>query len=123
MGISEVVRGADLLASTARQLLLYQALGFTPPEFFHCVLVLDAAGRRLAKRHESMSLRKLRADGATPESLRGGLVKPGRLRQKPDGWNTSQKSLKRSLYHTKKFQNFLVNYFTIRQSTSSLTHY
>ena len=72
MEISEVVRGADLLASTARQLLLYEALGLAPPEFFHCALMLDAAGRRLAKRHDSLSLRALRAGGATPESLRNG---------------------------------------------------
>jgi len=72
MKMSEVVRGADLLASTARQLLLYEALGFTPPEFYHCALMLDEAGRRLAKRHDSLSLRALRARGATPESLRSG---------------------------------------------------
>jgi glutamyl/glutaminyl-tRNA synthetase len=41
MGITEVVRGADLLVSTARQLLLYRALGLPPPEFFHCALMLD----------------------------------------------------------------------------------
>jgi glutamyl-tRNA synthetase len=39
-----VVRGADLLASTARQLLLYRALGLIPPSFYHCPLVTDAAG-------------------------------------------------------------------------------
>jgi len=72
MKISEVVRGADLLASTARQLLLYQTPGFIPPDFFHCALMLDAGGRRLAKRHDSLSLRALRAGGATPESLRSG---------------------------------------------------
>ena len=70
MQITEVVRGADLLVSTARQILLYRALGVTPPDFFHCALMLDAAGERLAKRHDSLSLRKLREQGATPESLR-----------------------------------------------------
>ncbi len=70
MRISEVVRGADLLKSTARQLLLYRALGLEPPQFFHCPLVTDEAGIRLAKRHDALSLRTLRAGSATPESLR-----------------------------------------------------
>jgi glutamyl-tRNA synthetase len=70
MGITEVVRGADLLASTARQLLIYRALGLTPPRFYHCPLVTDAAGVRLAKRHDALSLRALRELGTSPESLR-----------------------------------------------------
>jgi len=70
MQISEVVRGADLLVSTARQILLYRALGLTPPKFFHCALMLDEEGERLAKRHDALSLRKLRERGETPESLR-----------------------------------------------------
>jgi glutamyl-tRNA synthetase len=70
MGITEVVRGADLLLSTARQLLLYRALGLTPPDFFHCALMLDENGRRLAKRHDALSLRALREQGSTPEQLR-----------------------------------------------------
>lgn len=70
MQITEVVRGADLLMSTARQILLYRALGLTPPEFFHCALMLDEKGRRLAKRHDALSLRTLRERGETPESLR-----------------------------------------------------
>jgi glutamyl/glutaminyl-tRNA synthetase len=70
MQITEVVRGADLLLSTARQLLLYRALGLKAPEFFHCPLMLDEYGQRLAKRSESMSLRTLRQRGAKPEGLR-----------------------------------------------------
>jgi glutamyl-tRNA synthetase len=72
MGITEVVRGADLLLSTARQILLYRALGLTPPEFFHCALMLDEAGKRLAKRHDALSLRALREQGKIPEKLRQG---------------------------------------------------
>lgn len=72
MQITEVVRGEDLLKSTARQLLLYRALGLTPPRFFHCPLMTDAAGVRLAKRHDALSLRKLREAGASPETLRRG---------------------------------------------------
>ncbi len=70
MGISEVVRGADLLVSTARQILIYRALGFAPPKFFHCALMLDDSGQRLAKRHDVLSLRTLREGGETPENLR-----------------------------------------------------
>ncbi len=72
IGISEVVRGADLLSSTARQLLLYRALGWTPPEFAHCELVTDVAGHRLAKRNDALSLRTLRERGAVPSELRAG---------------------------------------------------
>ena len=70
MEISEVVRGADLLVSTARQLLLYRTLGLTPPEFYHCELMHDESGERLAKRHDSLSLRALREQGKSPEDLR-----------------------------------------------------
>ena len=69
MGITEVVRGADLLTSTCRQLLLYRALGLDAPAFHHCVLMTDVNGLRLAKRDDATSLRGLRADGATPEEL------------------------------------------------------
>jgi glutamyl/glutaminyl-tRNA synthetase len=65
MRISEVVRGADLLKSTARQLLLMRALGWDPPQYFHCELVRDAAGVRLAKRHDALSVRQLREGGLT----------------------------------------------------------
>jgi glutamyl/glutaminyl-tRNA synthetase len=70
MKITEVVRGADLLKSTARQLLLQRALGYASPDYFHCDLVTDERGERLAKRHESLSLRALRASGVTPDELR-----------------------------------------------------
>jgi glutamyl/glutaminyl-tRNA synthetase len=70
MKISEVVRGADLLKSTARQLLLYRALSLEAPQFYHCDLVRDEAGVRLAKRHDALSLRKLRESGCTPEQVR-----------------------------------------------------
>lgn len=70
MQISEVVRGADLLLSTARQILLYRALGLPQPTFFHCPLVTDENGLRLAKRHQALSLRSLREQGRSPEELR-----------------------------------------------------
>jgi glutamyl/glutaminyl-tRNA synthetase len=70
MRITEVVRGADLLLSTARQVLVHRALGLTPPDFFHCELMRDGAGHRLAKRHDALSLRRLREAGEAPERLR-----------------------------------------------------
>jgi glutamyl-tRNA synthetase len=70
MQITEVVRGADLLLSTARQLLLYRALGLSAPAYFHCALMLDDKGERLAKRHDALSLRTLRERGESPELLR-----------------------------------------------------
>ncbi len=69
MKITEVVRGADLLVSTARQILIYRALGLVPPKFFHCELMCDERGERLAKRHDALSLRTLRNQGANPKSL------------------------------------------------------
>jgi glutamyl-tRNA synthetase len=69
MGITEVVRGADLVTSTFRQLLLYRALTLRPPEFTHCPLVTDNEGLRLAKRHDALSLRTLRESGITAASL------------------------------------------------------
>jgi glutamyl/glutaminyl-tRNA synthetase len=69
MGISEVVRGADLLKSTARQILLNQALGFDSPGWYHCKLVVDQNGKRLAKHHDSLSLRDLRKRGVTPMNI------------------------------------------------------
>lgn len=70
MQISEVVRGEDLLLSTARQLLIYEALELEPPQFHHVPLIFDSTGRRLAKRSGSLSLRELRVAGHTPEALR-----------------------------------------------------
>lgn len=70
MQITEVVRGDDLLLSTFRQLLLYRALKLNAPQFYHTELITDSSGQRLAKRHDSLSLRELRNSGAEPEELR-----------------------------------------------------
>jgi glutamyl-tRNA synthetase len=74
MKITEVVRGEDLLKSTARQILLNRALGFQNPAWFHCRLVVDANGRRLAKRHDALSLRTLRLRGMKPMDILAGEV-------------------------------------------------
>ena len=70
MKVTEVVRGADLLKSTARQILLQRALGLAPVGYFHCALMTDNQGQRLAKRHDSLSLRELRLAGRNPAELR-----------------------------------------------------
>lgn len=70
MQISEVVRGEDLLISTARQLLIYEAFDLKPPDFYHTPLLCDTSGQRLAKRNRSLTLRELREGGHHPESLR-----------------------------------------------------
>jgi glutamyl-tRNA synthetase len=74
MGITEVVRGADLLKSSARQILLFRALGLDAPDYYHCDLVRDSSGVRLAKRHDALSIRKLRELGWTAEQVRSGNV-------------------------------------------------
>jgi glutamyl-tRNA synthetase len=74
MGIEEVVRGDDLLPSTARQLLLYRALGLAPPRFAHVPLVVGEDGQRLAKRHGALSLGELRERGADPRAVVGLLA-------------------------------------------------
>jgi glutamyl-tRNA synthetase len=71
MRITEVVRGADLLKSTARQILLNRALGFADPNWFHCELSVDEQGRRLAKRHDALSIRELRRRGVSPSEVLG----------------------------------------------------
>ena len=80
MGITEVVRGCDLLGSTARQLLLYEALGLTPPAFFHVPLVRDESGKRLAKRcyNSAYTIESLREQGGlSPEQVVQGMTDLG----------------------------------------------
>ncbi len=74
MGVTEVVRGDDLLPATPRQLLLYRALGLTPPAFLHVPLVVSADGRRLAKRHGDTRIASLRRAGVPPEKVVGLLA-------------------------------------------------
>ena len=85
MQITEVVRGADLLKSTARQILLFRALDLAAPNYYHCDLVRDAGGLRLAKRHDASSIRKLRDLGWTPEQVREG----GKAGRKDRLWRPS----------------------------------
>jgi glutamyl-tRNA synthetase len=73
MGIGDVVRGADLLASTARQVQLIEALGGAPPEYAHVPLVVNAGKEKLSKRDRGLTLRSLRQAGVRPEAAAGYL--------------------------------------------------
>jgi glutamyl-tRNA synthetase len=79
MQITEVVRGADLLKSAARQVLLYRALKAKIPDFYHCDLIRDESGQRLAKRHDALSLRHLRENGRTPAQILMQFAEENRL--------------------------------------------
>ena len=70
LNITEVVRGEDLRQSTFRQLLIYRALNYRAPAFYHCPLLTDERGVRLAKRHDALALRTLRAAGHTAADVR-----------------------------------------------------
>ncbi|HSF39250.1 MAG TPA: tRNA glutamyl-Q(34) synthetase GluQRS [Thermoanaerobaculia bacterium] len=74
MGIDDVVRGADLLASTARQIQLLEALGGALPAYAHVPLVVSPRGEKLSKRDQGITLRSLREAGARPEALVGYLA-------------------------------------------------
>ena len=74
MGVTEVVRGDDLLPATPQQLLLYRALGLKEPKFFHVPLVVGPDGRRLAKRHGDTRIASFREDGMNPEVVIGYLA-------------------------------------------------
>ncbi|CAN5150498.1 tRNA glutamyl-Q(34) synthetase GluQRS [soil metagenome] len=74
MGITHVVRGADLLPSTARQLLLYRALGLEAPAWLHVPLLLDGEGERFAKRRAGTTLASLRDAGVSPQRIVGWLA-------------------------------------------------
>jgi glutamyl/glutaminyl-tRNA synthetase len=69
MQVTEVVRGADLLKSTARQILLQRALGLPAVDYFHTRLLVDEQGVRLAKRHDALALRTIRRQGLTPADV------------------------------------------------------
>lgn len=70
MKITEVVRGEDLVTSTFRQILLFRALDYDVPTFYHTPLLTDSTGKRLAKRNDAVSLQRLREQGYSPDAIR-----------------------------------------------------
>ncbi|KEQ24779.1 tRNA glutamyl-Q(34) synthetase GluQRS [Paenibacillus tyrfis] len=84
MGITDVLRGADLLDSTPRQLVLYELLETPPPSFCHVPLLCGPEGGRLSKRDRSLSLATLRTAGIPPERLIGHLAYAAGLLHRPE---------------------------------------
>ncbi|MBC9783962.1 tRNA glutamyl-Q(34) synthetase GluQRS [Heliobacterium chlorum] len=84
MGVTHVLRGDDLLSSTPRQILLYEALNAPVPRFYHVPLVLGPDGVRLSKRHKGTSLESLRAQGISPEEVTGFLAATAGLLPSPE---------------------------------------
>ena len=80
MGITQVVRGRDILTSTPRQLALLRLWGFEPPAYAHIPLLLDGQGERLAKRHQSLGVRELRRQGVAAAEIVGVLARLAGLR-------------------------------------------
>ena len=83
MGITQVVRGRDLLDSTPRQICLYELLDLPVPEFYHVPLLLAPDGRRLSKREKDLDMGALRAR-FTPEELLGQLAALAGLLDRPE---------------------------------------
>ena len=84
MEIDDVVRGADLLASTARQIQLIEALGGEPPAYAHVPLMVNARGEKLSKRDQGLTLRSLRDAGIAPEAVAGYLAHSLGLLDRPE---------------------------------------
>jgi glutamyl-tRNA synthetase len=84
MEIDDVVRGADLLASTARQIQLIEALGGEPPAYAHVSLMVNARGEKLSKRDQGLTLRSLRDAGIGPEAVAGYLAHSLGLLDRPE---------------------------------------
>lgn len=89
MGITEVLRGNDLLLSAAQQIYLYRLLGYAVPEFVHTPLVCNAAGQRLSKRDNSMSMEELRCR-FTPAELLGKVAFAGGLTDTSEPCTTAE---------------------------------
>ncbi len=83
-GINLVVRGADILPCTPRQILLFRLLGAQAPNYAHVPLIVDQRGERLAKRHQSLELRVLREAGVSPQAVVGYLGYRAGLISRPE---------------------------------------
>ncbi len=77
MGITHVIRGDDHLSNTPKQILLFEALGATPPKYAHVPMILGPDGTRLSKRHGALSILAYRDEGYLPQAMRNYLVRLG----------------------------------------------
>ena len=89
MGVTEVVRGRDLLLSSAQQIYLYELLGFPAPSFAHLPLLINEQGQRLSKRDRSLDMQHLRSQ-YTPEQLIGIIAHAAHLIDRPEPISLSE---------------------------------
>ena len=89
MGVTEVVRGRDLLLSSAQQLYLYELIGFPAPSFAHLPLLINEQGQRLSKRDRSLDMQHLRSQ-YTPEQLIGIIAHAANLIDRPEPISLSE---------------------------------
>ena len=89
MGVTEVVRGRDLLLSSAQQIYLYELLGFPAPTFAHLPLLINEQGQRLSKRDRSLDMQHLRSQ-YTPEQLIGIIAHAAHLIDRPESISLSE---------------------------------
>lgn len=77
MGVTEVIRGDDHLSNTPKQMVVYEALGFKVPKFYHVPMILNPSGKKLSKRDGAMDVMDYKRDGYLPEALLNFLVRLG----------------------------------------------
>lgn len=77
MGVTDVIRGDDHLTNTPKQIIIYQALGFEIPRFYHVPMILNPEGRKLSKRDGAMGVMDYKSAGYLPEALLNFLVRLG----------------------------------------------
>lgn len=113
MGITEVIRGHDLLEITAQQIYLYYILNANPPSYGHAPLLIDSDGHRLSKRQKSITIKELRATGWTPQRILGELAVLAGFISKCDKPSISLKSL---VTHTAYTKALCCEYVVLKKS-------
>ena len=108
MGISEVIRGNDLLLSTSQQIYLYELMGWEPPRFGHLPLLVNKAGQRLSKRDSSLNMARLR-ERFDPEHLLGLLAGITELAPNTDPISAAELLKKFSLDNLQCVNNIIIN--------------
>jgi glutamyl-tRNA synthetase len=117
MCINQIMRGADLLHSTARQILLFETLGFPIPTFAHAPLLLDEEGKRLSKRTQSMGLEPIRKANMTPADVIGQLAASCGLVEKGTSIGTTELAEK---YHQQPYAIIASKLHSSQQSIATI---
>lgn len=111
MGVSDIIRGDDHLSNTPKQIIIYEALGFKIPNFFHVPMILNPQGHKLSKRDGAMSVMEYKDMGYLPEALLNFLVRLGwsygdkeifSLKEMIDLFNPNDLNSSPSAYNTDK---------------------